>query len=67
MRVRLMGCVVAVLAIAMMSQTALACHRCGQNPCVLVVQPAYQCVTELVPYTVMKNHWRTDYETVTRR
>ena len=29
-------------------------------------QPAYQCVTEMVPYTVMKNHWRTEYETVTQ-
>ena len=37
MRVRLMGCMVAVLAVAMMSQTALACHKCRQNPCVLVV------------------------------
>ena len=64
MRVRLMGCMVAVLAVAMMSQTALACHNCKQNPCVLVVQPAYQCVTEMVPYTVVKNHWRTEYETV---
>src|SRR5271157_316007 len=64
MRVRLMGCVVLVLAIAMMSQTALACHKCKQNPCVLVAQPAYQCVTELVPYTVLKNQWRTEYETV---
>ena len=27
-------------------------------------QPAYQCVTELVPYTVYKNQWRTEYETV---
>ena len=67
MRVRLMGCVVAVLAVAMTSQTASACHMCKQNPCVLVApQPAYQCVTEMVPYTVMKNHWRTEYETVTQ-
>src|SRR5271166_5717150 len=64
MRVRLMGCMVAVLAVAMMSQTALACHKCDQNPCVLVAQPAYQCVTEMIPYTVMKNHWRIEYETV---
>ena len=27
-------------------------------------QPAYQCVTDMVPYTVVKNHWRTEYETV---
>ncbi len=67
MRVRLMGCVVAVLVVSMTSQTASACHKCKQNPCVLVApQPAYECVTEMVPYTVMKNHWRTEYETVTK-
>lgn len=63
MRVRLMGFVVAALAVAMTAQTASACQRCGHNPCVM---PAYQCVTEMVPYTVMKNCWRTEYETVTK-
>ncbi len=66
MRVRLMGCVVAVLAVVMTVQPAWACRTCRQNPCVLVAQPAYQCVTEMVPYTVMKNHWRTEYEAVTQ-
>jgi hypothetical protein len=28
--------------------------------------PAYQCVTEMVPYTVYKNVWRTEYETCTK-
>jgi hypothetical protein len=57
----------AALAVATVSQTALACHTCRQNPCVMPApQPAYQCVTEMVPYTVMKNRWRTEYETVTK-
>ena len=29
-------------------------------------QPAYQCVTEMVPYTVMKKQWRAEYETVSK-
>jgi hypothetical protein len=64
MRVRLAGCLVAVLAVAMGSQTASACHTCRQNPC--VIQPAYQCVTEMVPYTVYKTKWHTEYETVSK-
>ena len=61
------GYVAAVLAVSITSQTASACHTCRQNPCVLAApQPAYECVTEMVPYTVMKNHWRTEYETVTK-
>lgn len=64
MQVRVMGSIVALLAVVMTSQTATACHTCRQNPCVLVAQPAYQCVTEMVPYTVMRNQWHTEYETV---
>jgi hypothetical protein len=57
----------AVVAVAAASQSALACHTCRQNPCVMPApQPAYQCVTELIPYTVMKTRWRTEYETVTK-
>jgi hypothetical protein len=67
MRVRFMGTVVAVLTFALSAQTASACHTCKRNPCVMPApQPAYQCVTELVPYTVYKNHWRTEYEAVTK-
>src|SRR3954464_15479352 len=67
MRVRFMGCMAAVLMFALSAQTASACHSCKRNPCVMPApQPAYQCVTELVPYTVYKNHWRTEYEAVTR-
>lgn len=64
MRLRLMGCMAAALAFAMSSQTASACHACKQTPC--VIQPAYTCVTEMVPYQVVKKHWRTEYETVTK-
>ena len=62
MRVRLIGCLAAVLAVTMTARTASACRLCGHNPCVM---PAYQCVTEMVPYTVMKPVWRTEFEQVT--
>ena len=65
MRVRLMTCTLAVMAVALTSQTASACHMCKQNPCVMP-QPAYQCVTEMVPYTVYKTKWHTEYETCTK-
>lgn len=46
--------------------TASACSTCHRNPCVMVApRPAYQCVTEQVPYTVYKKQWRTEYDTVT--
>ena len=63
MRIRWMAGFAAILAVSMTAQTASACHRCGHNPCAM---PAYQCVTEMVPYTVMKPVWRTEYETVTK-
>ncbi|GIW89240.1 MAG: hypothetical protein KatS3mg108_3564 [Isosphaeraceae bacterium] len=39
---------------------AKACPTCHQTPCVKVVEPAYECVTELVPYTVMKQRVRVE-------
>ena len=42
-------------------QGASACHTCQKNPCV-VEQPRYECVTDLVPYTVMKTRTRIDYQ-----
>lgn len=66
MRVRFLT-VAAAVAVAAASQTAMACHTCKRNPCVIPApQPAYTCVTELVPYTVMKTRWRTEYDTVTK-
>ena len=48
--------------------SASACHACQKTPCVLappVAAPAYQCVTEMVPYTVYKQRKRIEFETVT--
>jgi YTV len=65
MRMRLMTCTLAVVVTVLTSQSASACHTCRQTPCVMP-QPAYQCVTEMVPYTVYKTKWRTEYETCTK-
>lgn len=44
-----------------------ACHTCRQTPCVLVpaAMPAYQCVTEMVPYTVNRVVRRIEFREVT--
>lgn len=42
------------------ASTAEACHSCKRTPCV-APQPAYQCITEMVPYTVMKTVTKVDY------
>ena len=62
MRVRSMVLMVAAMAISSAAGTASACHTCKQTPC---VQPAYQCVTEMVPYTVYKKVKKTAYNEVT--
>ena len=51
-----------VLAGLSASQTALACHACKQTPCVCAPapEPQYECVTEMVPCTVMKTKTRVD-------
>lgn len=54
----------AIVAVGMTAPAALACHKCKQADCVVPVQPAYECVTEMVPYTVMKTRWRTEYTPV---
>ena len=48
--------------------TASACHTCRKTPCVIaaVAAPSYQCVTEMVPYTVYKQRKRIELETVTQ-
>ena len=68
MRVRMTGFLVAALAVATFEGTASACHTCRKTPCVLVAAPApaYQCVTEMVPYTVYKQRKRIELETVTQ-
>jgi hypothetical protein len=65
MRIRASLAVAAGLLMAV--ETASACSTCHRNPCVAVApQPAYQCVTEMVPYTVYKKQWRTEYDTVSQ-
>ena len=50
-------------------ETVLACHVCKQSPCVLVPAPApkFECVTEMVPFTVMKTKTRVDLVPVCTR
>src|SRR5205823_3965117 len=57
----------AAVAVALGPQTASACHKCHQTPCVLPPPPApaFQCVTEMVPYTVMENRTRVEFRPVT--
>jgi hypothetical protein len=60
----------AALAVVAFEGTASACHTCQKTPCVLVAPvcapaPTYQCVTEMVPYTVYKQHKRIEFQTVT--
>jgi hypothetical protein len=58
-----------VLAVAVVlvlgSEAARACGVCRRPACsgvpACVVMPAYRCVTEMVPYTVMKTRMRVDY------
>jgi hypothetical protein len=52
----------AILAIAPAGPNASACHTCGQTPCTLAPPPApaFECVTEMVPWTIMKSRTRVD-------
>jgi hypothetical protein len=67
MRVRAAGLLGAFAAAFLATEgTAEACHTCRQTPCVLApAMPAYQCVTEMVPYTVTRPHVRTEFQEVT--
>lgn len=55
------------LALIATPATVSACHTCRQTPCVLVPapMPAYQCVTEMVPYTVTRPRMRMEFREVT--
>lgn len=67
MRIRAIGFMTAMAALALAPQTASACQKCRQNPCVLVApRPAYQCVTELVPHTEMQTRTRVEFREITR-
>ena len=64
MRVR-MGALLALMVSIWGGQSASACLFCLQTPCVIEPpRPRYECVTEMVPYTVMKTRMRTDYQPV---
>ena len=50
-----------VFPVLLMSESALACHVCKQTPCVMAPPaPPLECVTEMVPVTVMKTRTRVD-------
>lgn len=51
-----------VLVAMVSGKAVLACHVCKQTPCVLAPTPApqMQCVTEMVPVTVMKTRTKVD-------
>ncbi len=61
MRARATLALMASLAVLTFTEAASACHTCQQTPC---VAPAYQCVTEMVPYTEYKKVKRVEFETV---
>lgn len=65
MRRRAIGFVAVVAAAWLTQATASACQRCHQTPCAYgaapACAPAYQCVTEMVPYTVMRNRTRIEF------
>ena len=51
-----------VLTVSLAGETALACHTCKQTPCVITppTAPAFECVTEMVPFTITKTKTRVD-------
>jgi hypothetical protein len=51
-----------VFMVALAGESCYACHKCKQTPCALVAPPApaFECVTEMVPCTVMKTKTRVD-------
>ncbi len=53
----------AVLAVWLASGTVVACPTCKQTPCVIAPPPApaFKCVIEMVPFTVMKTKTRVDF------
>lgn len=67
MRTRWLTVVAGALLTVVPAGVAKACHGCGRSPCAMPApQPAYRCVTEMVPYTVMKRRIHTDWVPVTK-
>ena len=57
------GWLAATLLVALLcGEPVFACHKCKQTPCVLAppCEPVYECVTEMVPFTVMKTKTKVD-------
>jgi hypothetical protein len=48
--------------VSLAGETVLACHTCKQTPCVITPPPApaFECVTEMVPFTITKTKTRVD-------
>ena len=69
MRNKVARFLMASMAVLTFAETASACHACKMTPCVLapapVCLPAYECVTEMVPYTVYKQRKRIEFQEVT--
>ena len=67
MRGRKARFLMASVALLAFAETASACHTCRKTPCVLAPAPApaYQCVTEMVPYTVYRQRKRIEFQDVT--
>jgi hypothetical protein len=51
-----------VVAVLLTTETVRGCPTCGQAPCVIVPAPvpAFTCVTEMVPITIMKTKTNVD-------
>ena len=62
MRVRPWWLAAPVLLVSLAGETVIACHVCKQTPCVITPAPApaFECVTEMVPFTVTKTKTRVD-------
>ena len=62
MKVRPWWLAAPVLLVSLAGETVIACHVCKQTPCVITPAPApaFECVTEMVPFTVMKTKTRVD-------
>jgi hypothetical protein len=67
MRFKVVPFLMVSMAVAAFAETASACHTCKKNPCVLAAAPApaFECVTEMVPYTVYRQRKRIETRPVT--
>jgi len=69
MRATAIGWVSVMTAALLAPVTASACQTCRKMPCVMTqaaCAPAFQTVTEMVPYTVMRTQTRIDFREESR-